>query len=186
MNRLGLIEPDKLAAEQKPLYETLSECSTNIPFVTKNPTGELVGAFALLLHNPPFGELWFKLDRAVTSLPLPLTVREVAILVVASRAKCAYELYAHTVMAEIRGISKEQVEDLINGKFPESLGEEEKVAWDVANAMGKPGPLVQSLWDSGVKRIGRDNMMSLIHVIGFYQYISIILNGFDVQVPQDN
>jgi hypothetical protein len=38
MNRLGLIEPDKLAAEQKPLYETLSECSTKIPSVLRMRT----------------------------------------------------------------------------------------------------------------------------------------------------
>lgn len=120
----------------------------------------------------------------MTSLPaLPPTVREVAILAVASRTQCAYEKYAHLVMAEIRGITHEQSQDLISGKFPESLGKGEKLAWEVANALGQPGPLNQEIWDLGVQTIGKDGMMALIHVIGFYQYISVLLNGFDVKVP---
>jgi AhpD family alkylhydroperoxidase len=159
----------------------------NVRFITKYPTGELVGAFGLLLHNPSFGEQWFKLDRAVSSLPaLSPTVREVAILTVASRAQCAYELYAHLVMAEIRGITEEQSQDLISGKFPESLGRDEKVAWEVANALGNPGPLEQRIWDMGMQTIGKEGMAALVHVVGFYQYISVILNGFDVKVPESN
>jgi hypothetical protein len=87
-------------------------------------------------------------------------------------------------MAEIRGITHEQSQDLISGRFPESLGRDEKLAWDVANALGQPGPLSQEIWDLGLQRIGKDGMMSLIHVIGFYQYISVLLNGFDVKVPE--
>lgn len=110
-------------------------------------------------------------------------MREVAILAVASRTQCAYEKYAHLVMAEIRGITHEESQDLITGKFPESLGKDERLAWEVANALGHPGPLSQEIWDLGLQRIGKDGMMSLIHVIGFYQYISVLLNGFDVKVP---
>jgi 4-carboxymuconolactone decarboxylase len=87
-------------------------------------------------------------------------------------------------MAEIRGITQEQSQDLTNGKFPESLGKDEKVAWEVANALAQPGPLSSKLWDMGLQTIGKDSMASLIHVIGFYQYISVLLNGFDVKIPQ--
>lgn len=111
-------------------------------------------------------------------------MREVAILAVASRTQCAYEKYAHLVMAEIRGITPEQSQDLISGKFPESLGKDEKVAWEVANALGRPGPLNQEIWEMGIQIVGKDSMVSLIHVIGFYQYISVLLNGFDVKVPE--
>lgn len=159
----------------------------SVRFITKYPTGELVGAFGLLLHNPSFGEQWFKLDRAVSSLPgLSPTLREVAILVVASRAQCVYEMYAHLVMAGIRGITQEQSQDLISGKFPESLGRGERVAWEVANALGKPGPLEKGVWDMGIQTIGKESMVTLVHVVGFYQYISVILNGFDVKVPESN
>lgn len=112
------------------------------------------------------------------------TVREVAILAIASRTQCAYEKYAHFVMAGIRGITHEQVQELISGIFPESLGQDEKVAWEVANALGQPGPLNQEIWDMGIQTIGKDSMVSLIHVIGFYHYISVLLNGFDVKVPE--
>lgn len=87
-------------------------------------------------------------------------------------------------MAGIIGITHEQSQNLINGKFPESLGSGEKVAWEVANALGQPGPLSQEIWDMGIQAIGKDGMVSLIHVIGFYQYVSVLLNGFDVKVPK--
>ena len=110
-------------------------------------------------------------------------MREVAILVVATRTQCAYEIYAHMVMAEISGISEEQRQDLMNGKCPESLGKDVKIVWEVANALGEPGPLDHATWEKGQEVIGRESMISLVHVVGFYQYVSIILNGFDVKVP---
>lgn len=110
-------------------------------------------------------------------------MREVAILVVAARTQCAYEIYAHLVMAEISGITYEQKHDLMNGKCPESLGPDENMVREIANALGNPGPLDRGIWGKGLETIGRESMMSVVHVVGFYQYVSTILNGFDVKVP---
>jgi 4-carboxymuconolactone decarboxylase len=103
--------------------------------------------------------------------------------VVAARTQCAYEIYAHLVIAEISGITYEQKHDLMNGKCPESLGPDEKMVWEIANALGNPGPLDRGIWGKGLETIGRESMMSVVHVVGFYQYVSTILNGFDVKVP---
>lgn len=34
MNRLGLIPPEELSSDQKPLYDTISECTGQIPLVS--------------------------------------------------------------------------------------------------------------------------------------------------------
>lgn len=31
MNRLGLIQPEELGSNQKPLYDTIGECTSQIP-----------------------------------------------------------------------------------------------------------------------------------------------------------
>ncbi|KAJ2973764.1 hypothetical protein NQ176_g6422 [Zarea fungicola] len=183
MNRLGLIRPEDLTPQQKPLYDLISEYASQTPFVTRYSTGELVGAFALLLHNPSFGRLWFDLDRGVGSLPLTPKIREVAILVVAAQTHCDYEAYAHNVLAELRGITETERLEIAQGNCPDSLGNEEKLAWEVATGLGKPGPLDKGLWDRGIDEVGEESMVSIVHIVGFYHYVSIILNGFDVKVP---
>ena len=32
--------------------------------------------------------------------------------------------------------------------------------------------------------LGKDNTIALIHYIGFYSYVAVLLNGFDASIPE--
>lgn len=66
---------------------------------------------------------------------LPRPVREVTILVTAARFCSAYEVYAHVIVAEQRGLSDEKLATIVAGQRPEYLSREEAIAHDVAAAL---------------------------------------------------
>ena len=82
--RLPIIPPDKLNAEQKPLYDDMRAgiARSFQGFVNTRDDGALLGPWNPWLHEPKFGKPVWDLVTAIASNPLlPGPVREVAILV---------------------------------------------------------------------------------------------------------
>jgi hypothetical protein len=105
--RLPLILPANLTAEQRPLYEDMRRgIETNFKgFKAIAVNGELVGPWNPWLHFPKFGGPVWELVKALSTSPsLPKSVREVAILVTGAQFRSAYEIYAHVLVAEARGL----------------------------------------------------------------------------------
>src|SRR5260370_17588973 len=69
------------------------------------------------------------------------TVREVAILVTGAHFRSAYELYAHVIVAEHRGLSDEKLATIVAGQRPTDLSRQEAVAYDFASALVGGGVL---------------------------------------------
>src|SRR6202047_5449603 len=74
---------------------------------------------------------------------LPPAVREVAILVTGAHFRSAYELYAHVIVAEHRGLSDEKLATIVSGQRPADLTRPEAVAYDFASALVNGGVLPQ-------------------------------------------
>ena len=58
-----------------------------------------------------------------------------------------------------------------------------EVAFAMARELEKPGVLRQEIWDSVVQEFGMSFAMAVVQYVGFYKYISTILNGFGGKVP---
>ena len=110
--RLPLISPADLTPEQRPLYEDMrGGIETNFKgFKAIAVSGELVGPWNPWLHFPKFGGPVWELVKALSTSPsLPKPVREVAILVTGARFRSAYEIYAHVLVAEARGLPDDKI-----------------------------------------------------------------------------
>lgn len=109
-----------------------------------------------------------------------------AILVVGTKYGAAYELYAHTQLAsKTTNLGDQTVEQIKRGIKPESLSQTDGIAYDVAYALvSETGPLRDDLWQRSVDVLGRSGTTALIQFVGFYSWVCIILNGFDVLVPE--
>ena len=88
------------------------------------------------LHFPKFGGPVWELVKALSSSPkLPRPVREIAILVTGPDFHSAYQIYAHVLVAELRGITDEKIATIIAGQRPDDLTREEAMAYDLASAL---------------------------------------------------
>jgi 4-carboxymuconolactone decarboxylase len=80
-------------------------------------------------------------DQGTLCRALPKTVREVAILVTGAKFRSAYEIYAHVMIAERRGLSDDKIATIVAGQRPTDLARDEAIAYDVASALVDHGVL---------------------------------------------
>lgn len=185
--RLPLISPSSLSAEQKPLYEDMRKgIETNFKgFTAIDGNGALIGPWNPWLRFPKFGKPVWELVKALSSAPtLPRPVREVAILVTGAHFRSAYEIYAHVLVAELRGLSDEKIATIVAGQRPSDLLRDEAVAFDVAAALVSGGLLPALTYRRAIEIFGEEATAELINLVGLYCMVSVTLNGFDVAVPE--
>ena len=185
--RLPLIEPADLSSEQHELYEDMragiEKSFQGFKSVAKN--GALMGPWNPWLHEPKFGKPIWELTQALSFSPsLSKPVREVAILVTGAKFRAAYEIYAHVMLAEQRGISDDKIATIVAGQRPGDLTTDEAVAYDVASALASHGALPELNYRQAVQKFGVHGAAELIYLVGLYCLVSVTLNGFDVPVPE--
>ncbi len=185
--RLPLIPPAALTQEQRPLYEDMREgIEQNFRgFKAIAPDGALIGPWNPWLHWPKFGGPIWELTKALSFSPtLPRAVREVAILVTGTKFHAAYELYAHILAAELRGLPDDTIATIVAGQRPSDLTREQAIAYDVASTLVGGGGLTELSWRQAVETFGEASAAELIYLVGLYCLVSVTLNGFDVPVPE--
>src|SRR5271156_1102016 len=185
--RLPLIDPATLSAEQRPVYDDMrAGIEKNFQgFKEIAEDGALGGRWNPWIHEPKFGKPIWDLTLALSVSPsLPRPVREVAILVTGAAFHSAYELYAHVIAGESRGLSDEKLATIVSGQRPVDLTLEEGVAYDVASALIHHGTLPELSYRQAVKTFGPHSAAELIYLVGLYCLVSVTLNGFAVPVPE--
>ena len=185
--RLPIIPPAELNAEQKPLYGDMRDgIARNFQgFINIRDDGALLGPWNPWIHEPQFGGPVWALVKALASNPsLPAPVREIAILVTGAHFRSAYELYAHVIVAENRGLSDDKLATIVAGQRPSNLTKAEGVAYDMAAALVSGGVLPELTWRAAVAEFGAHGAAELSYLIGLYCMVSVTLNTFDVPVPE--
>ncbi len=185
--RVPLIEPDNLSREQRPIYDDMRAGIADYfrGFKAIGVGGALLGPWNPWLHEPKFGKPIWELTKALAVSPsLPRPVREVAILVTGAMFRAAYELYAHVIIAEQRGLADDKLATIVAGQRPANLTAEEAIAYDVASALVRGGVLPELNYRQAVQAFGESGAAELIYLVGLYSLVSVTLNGFDVPVPE--
>jgi 4-carboxymuconolactone decarboxylase len=135
------------------------------------------------IHEPKFGKPIWELTLALSVSPsLPGPAREVA-NVTGAKFRSSYELYAHVIAAERRGLSDDKLTTIVAGQRPSDLTREEAIAFDVASALVDYGTLPELSYRQAVQAFGQHGAAELIYLVGLYCLVSVTLNGFDVPVP---
>jgi 4-carboxymuconolactone decarboxylase len=186
--RMQPIEPSELSPEQRPLYDDMRKgIEANFKgFKTIADSGALIGPWAPWLRVSKFGAPIWELTKALSLSPsLPRPVREIAILVTGAKFRSGYELYAHVIAAELRGLSDDKIATIASGQRPPDLTREEAIAYDVAASLVAGGVLPEICYRQAVAAFGETSTAELIYLVGLYCLVSVTLNGFDVPIPEE-
>ena len=185
--RLPFIPPVDISAEQRPLYEDMKVgvAAKYSNFTTMREDGAILGPWSAWLHEPELGAAIWNVTKAMTRFKhLPELVRQVVILVVGSRFRAAYEIYAHSTVARTTGITEDQLAAIEAGRKPAGLSDEAETAYDAATALLEGGVLADSIYDKALGSFGQHGVNELIYLVGHYCFVSITLNAFDIPVPK--
>ena len=186
--RLPLLSHSELGADQRMLYQDMragiEKNFKGFTAVAKN--GTLIGPWNPWLRFPKFGGPVWELVKALSTSPtLPRPIREIAILVTGAKFRSAYEIYAHVLVAELRGLPDDKMATIVAGQRPSDLTREEAIAYDIASALVSGGVLPELTYRQAIAAFGEDGTAEFIYLVGLYCMVSVTLNGFDVPVPED-
>ena len=101
-----------------------------------------------------------------------------------ARMNSRYELYSHERVADSAGLSASKIATITAGQRPSDLDAEEGIAYDVASVLSAGGQLHDTTYKAAIKAFGKDGVAELFYLVGCYLMISVLLNGYDVPVPE--
>src|SRR5580692_10622890 len=176
--RLPVLTEAGLDAEQRRLLESMRA----------GPRGarvQLRGPFGVYMHAPVYGELTQQLGAYVrfkTSLEPRLS--EFAILCTARMWRSQYEWNAHAPIAEKAGVKPEVIRDIKAGRAPKKAPKDEMAVWDFVQELYKRRRVSERNYKRLHGVLGERGMVEIVGILGYYVGVSMILNVFNVPLPE--
>lgn len=174
MARIPDLDPNHLTAEQQAVYDA----------IVSGPRGAVRGPLAIWLNRPGLADKAQALGqycRYESSLS-PL-LSELAILVTARIWDAAFEWQAHVPHAQKAGLAQSVIDALQMDKEPEFVTAEEAIVYQVARDLNLKRKISDDLYAQAEAVLGRDRLIDLIGVLGYYGLISMTINAFKVEPP---
>jgi 4-carboxymuconolactone decarboxylase len=145
------------------------------------------GPFGVLLHAPEICEMFanfvdLSLDEEKSRIPLRL--KELAIITVGRVFGSDYEWFIHAKRAVEFGINADAVEEMRQNRIPIFPNADEKLIYDVAKELAETRQLSDANYQRAFDHFGKEAMVELAALVGFYHTVSVVLNVFQVEAPE--
>jgi 4-carboxymuconolactone decarboxylase len=146
----------------------------------------LNGPFAIWLQAPEFGDLAQRLGAHVRfNTALSPRLSEFAILCVGAIWKAQYEWFAHAPMAEKAGVKPQSIKDIKAGRLPKGAPKDEQAIYEFVKELHRTRRVSDRTYKRVHAFLGDSAMVELVGILGYYSLISMTLNVFRAQLPDD-
>lgn len=169
-----------------PAPETLSDAQRRVhDQIASGPRGEVRGPLAIWLHRPELAQ-WAQGLGAYCRYGSSLEPRlsELAILTMARLWSSEYEWWSHKPPALAAGLDPQLIEALRKGETPQFADRDAALVHQVVRDLTETRALSQSLHDEALAVLGRDRLVDLVGLCGYYTLISMTINAFEVGLPE--
>jgi hypothetical protein len=155
-------------------------------FIYKDQRGALMGPFPTIAYDARMAPAFLQIMAGIAKLGVPSDVQEVVVLTVAAKHQAGYALYSHGASAKKSAVlGATEIGLLSQGRKPPGLNTRCSVAYDaMRHLLDIPGPMPQEHWDKLLECFGKDATVGFVHCVGFFCYMSMVLNATDAPVPQ--
>ena len=163
----------------KPLtYDQLTpEQKTMVEHLFAGERGGMNGPFNVLLRSPETGDLAQKLGAQLRfHSALSAKQRELAIIITARYWTAQYEWTAHRKLAMQAGISPAIADAIAAGKRPASLEPDQEIVYNFCNEILNTKQVSDATYKAAVDKLGERGVVDLTALVGYYQFVSMILN----------
>lgn len=177
MPRLNAVAAEDYTPEQKRIADMIAG-QLNAP---------VRGPFGVLLHTPEICEMFANfvdLLRDEAKSDFPQRLKELAIITVGRVFKSDYEWFVHAKLAVKFGIDAGAVEDLRMNRIPKFDKDDETLVYEVAKELAETRRLSDANYKRALDHFGKEAMVELSVLVGFYHTVSIVLNTFEVEAPE--
>ncbi len=171
---------------QPPRADQFSDAQTQVAKeITSGLRGEIPGPLNMWLRRPTLADRAQKLGeycRYQTALPADLV--EIAILCVARFWSSEFEWNAHKRIALEKGVSPELIESIRNREKPNWETANQALVFEFSNSLLSERNVEDELYEKSVAAFGIDSVVDLVGILGYYSFISMTINVFDVPLPE--
>ncbi len=173
--RLGPPDPATMTDDQRRVHDN----------IVAGPRGRVRGPLAIWLHRPELAEAAQNLGAYCRyGSALEPRLSELAILCMAVIWQAEFEWWAHKPLALKAGVGPAVVEALRTGTPPGFPDEETAVVHAIVTRLSTERRLDNALYARAEAVLGRDRLVDLVGLCGYYTLISMTLNAFDVPLPE--
>jgi 4-carboxymuconolactone decarboxylase len=171
MPRYSSPDPASLTPRQKEVYEAIAS----------SPRGRVRGPLAVWLARPELADRAQNLGRYCRyDSSLPPVLSELAILVTARHWSAEFEWQAHKPFALAAGLPPAAVDAIRDRQPPQWADAAQQVVYDFATALLERHEVGDEIYDRAVELLGREGVVDLTGVLGYYGMVSMTLRIFEV------
>ena len=171
----------------KPLTagELTSEQKTLVEHLLSGERGTLNGPFNVLLRSPEMGDRAQELGAYIRfHTTVPIKLNEFAILITARALNVQYEWAAHHKNALQAGLSPAIIDAVALGKRPPTMQPDEEIIYNFTSELVNTKQVSDSAFRAAVDKFGERTVVDLIGTIGYYHFVSMLLNVDRYPMPE--
>ena len=176
MARYRQLEPEQLDAEQRRIWDA---CAAG-------PRGAVPPPVHVWLRSPGLAEHAHQLGAHVrfgTGFSPNLT--EIAILVTARYWTAQFEWQAHVRLALRAGVKAAVIDAIAERRPPPFTDPDEQLVYDFCDTFYRTHRVDEGTYERVRARFGDKGAVDLAGLIGYYSFVSVTLNVFEVPTPPD-
>jgi 4-carboxymuconolactone decarboxylase len=174
MSRYTELRPAALDPEQRRVWD---ECAAG-------PRGSVPPPVHVWLRSPGLADHAHKLGAHVrfgTGFSPLLT--EIAILVTARYWTAQFEWQAHARLARRAGVPEDVIRDIAERRTPRFTDPDQQLVYDFCHGFFAKHRVDDAIVERVKTRFGDRGLVDLAGLIGYYSFVSVTLNVFEVPVP---
>ena len=166
-NRFKPLTYNELTPEQKTLVE----------HVLAGERKALNGPFNIMLRSPEMGDAAQQLGIQLRfHSTIPNRLNELAILMTARYWNAQYDWWFHHKAALDAGLSPAVIAAIAAGKRPKSMLPDEEIVYNFADELLRTKRVTDASFKAVVDKFGERGTVDLTGVMGYYSFVSMILN----------
>lgn len=167
--------PENLSEIQRAVYDRIAG----------GARGGVRGPFTVLLNSPELATLVERLGVYVRyECRVPERLRELAIVIVAARWQADYEWFAHAGLAVRQGHSEKVLSVIAAGQPPTFDDPADRATHDYCKQLLWDGRVEETVYGAAEAELGREALVDLTGLLGYYTLLAMTLNAFEVAPPE--
>jgi 4-carboxymuconolactone decarboxylase len=172
--RFAPLTYDAMTPEQKKMVDS----------ILAGPRKSLDGPFNVMLRSPAMGDLAQKFgEYARFHTSLPPRLNEMAILITGRFWTAQFEWQAHRQYALKAGLSPAIVDAIASGRRPAAMQPDEEAVYNLCTEVLTTKHATDAAFQSAKEKFGERGVVDLLAVMGYYQFVSMLLNVDGYPLP---
>ena len=170
---------DELTPAQQEQHDRISRART------PRSDGQIGGPFDPWIRSPEVAQRAISLGNFIWErTSVGRRIVELAIIVTGRHWRSNVEWVAHERMAREQGISDQVIQAVFEQRLPNEAPEDERLTIEVCRALHETQDLPLDLYERAIAMWGEQGLMDIIQTIGYYTFVSMTLNAFDVPTAE--